>query len=140
MEVRYPMTEENSQFYNTPVEGVSYEGQEPPKKTTEGAKVDPNLKGAWKQVENFGQAIGEALQGRGNVVMVRVNDEALRHLDMLVDAEVVKSRSEAAAWLINEGIQANDGLFHKISDVTTQIAALREQLRETVKNESPRKD
>lgn len=95
-----------------------------------------NLKGAWKQVENFGQAIGDALQGRGNVVMVRINDEALRHLDMLVEAEVVKSRSEAAALLINEGIHANDGLFQKISDVTSKIAALREQLRETVQIEN----
>lgn len=126
------MTEENKQ----PNDEVKAEGEESKKKPAETQKPDPNLKGAWKQVENIGQAIGEALQGRGNVVMVRVNDEALRHLDMLVEAEVVKSRSEAAALLINEGIQANDGLFNKISDVTTKIAALREQLRETVKNES----
>ncbi len=130
------MTEEYNQTKDTPVDGVKVEGQDPNKKPGEGQKSDPNFKGAWKQVENIGQAIGEALQGRGNVVMVRVNDEALRHLDMLVEAEVVKSRSEAAALLINEGIQANNGLFSKISDVTTKIAALREQLRETVKNES----
>ncbi|MAT44305.1 MAG: hypothetical protein CL609_18390 [Anaerolineaceae bacterium] len=130
------MTEEHNETNETPVNEVKVEGQEVKNKTGETQKADPNLKGAWKQVENIGQAIGDALQGRGNVVMVRVNDEALRHLDMLVEAEVVKSRSEAAALLINEGIQANDGLFNKISDVTTKIAALREQLRETVKNES----
>jgi hypothetical protein len=130
------MTEEYNETNETPVNEVKVEGQTVKNKSGETQKVDPNLKGAWKQVENIGQAIGEALQGRGNVVMVRVNDEALRHLDMLVEAEVVKSRSEAAALLINEGIQANDGLFNKISDVTTKIAALREQLRETVKNES----
>lgn len=96
-------------------------------------KADPGLKNAWKQVENIGQALGDALQGRGNVVMVRVNDEALNYLDMLVEAEVVKSRSEAAALLINEGVQANQELFGKIGQVTEQINALRQHLRETVK-------
>ena len=95
--------------------------------------AEPGLKNAWKQVENIGQALGDALQGRGNVVMVRVNDEALNYLDMLVEAEVVKSRSEAAALLINEGVQANQELFGKIGQVTEQINALRQHLRETVK-------
>ena len=96
---------------------------------------EPGIKSAWKQVENIGQALGDALQGRGNVVMVRVNDEALGYLDMLVEADVVKSRSEAAAWLINEGVQANQNLFQKIGEVTNQISALREKLRETVKTQ-----
>jgi hypothetical protein len=52
---------------------------------------------------------------------------------MLVEAEVVKSRSEAAALLINEGVQANQELFGKIGQVTEQINALRQHLRETVK-------
>ena len=91
------------------------------------------LKETWKQVETIGQAVGVALQGRGNVVMVRVNDDALRHLDMLVDAEITKSRSESAALLINEGIKANQALYGKITQITDQIAELRQQLRESVK-------
>jgi hypothetical protein len=73
-----------------------------------------------------------ALQDRANVVMVRVNDDALRHLDMLVEADVTKSRSESAAFLITEGVKANQDLFDKISAITDQIAALRAQLRESV--------
>jgi hypothetical protein len=96
---------------------------------------EPGIKSAWKQVENIGQALGDALQGRGNVVMVRINDEALSYLDMLVEADVVKSRSEAAAWLINEGVNANQSLFQKIGEVTQQISALRDKLRETVKTQ-----
>ena len=92
-----------------------------------------HLKDAWKQVESFGQTLSVALQGRGNVVMVRVNDEALAHLDMLVEAEITKSRSESAAFLINEGINANQALFQRISTITGQIAKLREQLRLEVK-------
>ena len=91
------------------------------------------LKDALKQVETIGQALGEALQGRGNVVMVRVNDEALDHLNMLVEADITKSRSESAAFLINEGISANGALFDKISSITHKISALREQLRNEVK-------
>lgn len=94
-----------------------------------------HLKDALKQVESFGQALSEALQGRGNVVMVRVNDEALAHLDMLVEAEITKSRSESAAFLINEGITSNQMLFDRIRNITQQIAELREQLRQEVKLE-----
>ena len=94
---------------------------------------------AIKQVETFteniGKALGGALQDRANVVMVRVNDESLAYLDMLVDADITKSRSESAAFLINEGIKANEGLFGKIREITDQIAALRSQLRETVQVE-----
>ena len=92
-----------------------------------------SLKGVWKQV--FGQALSVALKGRGNVVMVRVNDEALQHLDMLVEAEITKSRSESAAFLINEGIYANQELFDRIGAIAQQISDLRMQLREQVQRE-----
>ncbi|GIV66474.1 MAG: hypothetical protein AB1457_02645 [Chloroflexota bacterium] len=95
---------------------------------------DP-LREAWKQVENIGQTLGEALQSRGNVVMVRVNDETLRHLDMLVEAEIAKSRSEAAALLINEGIKHNAELFSHIQQVTDQIIQLRIQLKKSILND-----
>ncbi len=99
---------------------------------TEKPKAAVNLKDAWRQVENLGQTLGEALQGRGNVVMVRVNDDALQHLDMLVEAEMTKSRSESAAFLINEGIKSNAALFDRIREITEQITQLRAQLREAM--------
>ena len=108
------------------------------------AEADPNadvdkkptseqLKDAWKQVESFGKALSKALQGRDNVVMVRVNDEALAHLDMLIEAEITKSRSESAAFLISEGINANHSHFQRIGAITRQIAELRQQLRREVR-------
>ena len=110
------------------------ENQDAEKKSTVKSKKGSSstLKDALKQVETIGQVLGEALQGRGNVVMVRVNDEALEHLDMLVEAELTKSRSESAALLINEGISANSGLFEKISSITQKITKLRDQLRQEV--------
>jgi hypothetical protein len=99
------------------------------------AESGAGLKSAWKQVENIGQTLGEALQGRGNVVMVRVNDDTLAHLDMLVEAELARSRSEAAAMLISGGMKANGALFERIRQITDQISALRSQLRTTVQGE-----
>lgn len=88
---------------------------------------------AVKQVEDIGQTLGEVLQGRGNVVMVRVNDDTLRALDQLVDAEIAKSRSESAAYLISEGIKANKVLFNKIGTIADQISRLKAQLRDEIK-------
>lgn len=130
---------------STIIDGQAYDS--PPADTSQPApgdppkgKTAPPLNKAWKQVENIGQTLGEALQGRGNVVMVRVNDETLAHLDMLVESELCKSRSEAAALLINEGIKSNQKLFDRIREITDQIAGLRSQLREAVKSETSEKD
>lgn len=115
----------------TPVEEVNTSSEETsPKGAKKGNPA--SLRDAWRQVESFGQTLSEALQGRGNVVMVRVNDEALKHLDMLVEAKVTKSRSESAAFLINEGTSANQELFDRIKSITDQISALREQLHKDV--------
>jgi hypothetical protein len=97
-----------------------------------GKTINEAFKQVEKQVENISKALGSALQDRANVVMVRVNDDSLFYLDMLVEADITKSRSESAAFLINEGIKANEALFNKIREVTDQITALRAQLRETV--------
>ncbi|MGC9520510.1 MAG: hypothetical protein ACP5HG_01345 [Anaerolineae bacterium] len=136
VEVEVTTEETVDEAEQSPIEPTDEGGKD----TGSGAKAEQkkpshNIKDALKQVESFGQALSEALQGRGNVVMVRVNDEALEHLDMLVEAEITKSRSESAAFLIGEGISANEALFGQIREITDQIAALREQLREEVKLE-----
>jgi hypothetical protein len=115
------------------VEGVAEEVES----TTEtaSARASRTLNEAIKQVENIGKALGSALQDRANVVMVRVNDDSLSYLDMLVEADITKSRSESAAFLINEGIKANEELFNKIRNITDQIVALKAKLRETVQAE-----
>ena len=110
-------------------EGMSTAG----KKVSEGmTSASKSINEAFRQVEGLGKALGSALQDRANVVMVRVNDESLAYLDMLAEADITRSRSESAAFLINEGIKANEALFQKIRDITDQIAALKAQLRETV--------
>jgi len=64
--------------------------------------------------------------------MVRVSNELLKHLDMLVEAGICRSRSSAATFMIREGIKANRALFEKISEVAAQIASLRAKLRDLV--------
>ena len=83
-------------------------------------------------ISSFVDTLEAALTGRGNTVMVRVNDEALAKLDMLVAAGICKSRSESAAFLLQRGIQANAGMYDRISDVTAQITGLRQSLLEWV--------
>jgi len=76
-----------------------------------------------------------ALSGRGNTVMVRVNDDALAKLDMLVEAGICKSRSESAAFLLQRGIEGSAAMFDRIGDVTTKISSMRQELLEWVQQE-----
>lgn len=77
-------------------------------------------------------AIEHALEGREHVVMVRVNDQLLEQLDMLLEAGICKSRSSAATFMIREGIKANAALFDKVGEATKKIAELKSSLREAI--------
>ena len=66
---------------------------------------------------------------RDNVVMVRTNKESLDRLDELVEGGIANSRSEAAAFLIAEGIKTRQGLFDKISEKIEEIRKTKEELR-----------
>jgi tRNA A37 threonylcarbamoyltransferase TsaD len=109
------------------------------KDTAEGASASKTAaKEPWGLSEiasSLRTVVSRALTGRTNVVMVRVNDETLRYLDMLIEADICKSRSESAAFLIAEGVKANAALYERIAEVTEQIAELRRQLREIVSEE-----
>jgi Arc/MetJ-type ribon-helix-helix transcriptional regulator len=85
-----------------------------------------------KATESISKAIESALAARDHVVMVRVNDESLRQLDALVQSGIFKSRSEAAAFLISEGIKAQDALFARISERIKEIERLRSELKDII--------
>ena len=65
---------------------------------------------------------------RDNVVMVRVDEGDLNRIDELVTSGQFHSRSEAAAFLISEGIKAKQEMFDKISEKISQIQNLRTEL------------
>ncbi|HEU4386880.1 MAG TPA: hypothetical protein VFV34_03720 [Blastocatellia bacterium] len=85
-----------------------------------------------KATESIGKAIESALSARDHVVMVRVNDEALKKLDSLVQSGIFKSRSESAAFLISEGIKAQSALFDRIAEKIEEIERLRAELKSIV--------
>ncbi|HEY7913064.1 MAG TPA: hypothetical protein VIG62_14220 [Blastocatellia bacterium] len=88
-----------------------------------------------RATESIGKAIESALSARDHVVMVRVNDESLKRLDDLVQSGIFKSRSEAAAFLISEGIKTQAALFDRISEKITEIERLRSELKSIIKPE-----
>ena len=87
-------------------------------------------------VETVGENIRDTVQGmrgsRDNVVMVRVDKASLDRLDELVEAGIMNSRSEAAAFLIAEGIKARQPLFDRIAEKIQQIRDAKEELRKMV--------
>lgn len=110
------------------------EGQMMEPEVTDETVKDTKPKG-WDVLGMIKDALDTALAGRGNVIMVRVNDETLKAIDMLVEAGVCKSRSEGAAFLINQGIEASSDLYDRISGITEQITELKAKLHEVVSGE-----
>ena len=67
---------------------------------------------------------------RDNVVMVRVDEETLRKLDAWVETGAVKSRSEAAALFIREGLQVRGDELSELEDALKKVKKAKERLRE----------
>jgi len=78
--------------------------------------------------ENLKESVENVLAAREKVVMVRLNKESLIRIDELVEAQLVKSRSEGAAFLIGEGIQRRHGLFDRIAQKVENIRKAKEEL------------
>lgn len=70
------------------------------------------------------------------VVAVKVSHEAQEKLEQLVQAGVFRSRAEAAAFLIDEGIKTQSALFDRVQQKLAEIERLRAELRGMI-NEKP---
>lgn len=90
---------------------------------------------AQKIPESITKAIEKALEGREFPIMVRVNKDALKRIDDLVEAGIFRSRSESAAFLISEGIKAQASLFDRIYEKIREIERLREELKNVLGEE-----
>jgi len=95
---------------------------------------------AVKTAESIRKAIDKALASRNTVLTIRVNEESNKKLNMLVDAGLFKSRSESAAFLIEEGIKSQESLFVKIRDKLETIDKIREELKTIVQGETQAKE
>jgi rubrerythrin len=70
--------------------------------------------------------------GRANVVASRIGDEDIRLIDMLIEADVFGTRSEAVAYLVNEGIKARRDTFEKVSTSLEEIRRTRKEAERQV--------
>ena len=66
---------------------------------------------------------------RDQVVMVRVDEETSRALDAWVETGSVKSRSEAAALFIREGLKVRTKELDQLEEALAEVEAARERLR-----------
>lgn len=67
---------------------------------------------------------------RGQVVMVRVDEDTSEALDAWVESGAVRSRSEAAALFIREGLKVRSAELQKLRDALRKVGLAKQQLRE----------
>jgi Arc/MetJ-type ribon-helix-helix transcriptional regulator len=73
-----------------------------------------------------------AIANRANAITIHVDDESQRRIDGLVEAGIFKNRSEAAAYLVAEGIKARGAVFSIIDAKVAEIERLRSEVRAVV--------
>jgi Arc/MetJ-type ribon-helix-helix transcriptional regulator len=67
---------------------------------------------------------------RDQVVMVRIDEDTKRDLDNWVESGAVKSRSEAAALFIREGIKVRSGELDQLREALEDVGEARQRLEE----------
>jgi len=67
---------------------------------------------------------------RDQVVMVRVDEDTCRALDAWVESDAVKSRSEAAAVFIREGLKVRESELAQLQDALRAVDEARKKLRD----------
>jgi len=82
---------------------------------------------------------GEPTPTKSNVVACRVDKRDLDAIDALIEAGIRSTRSDAAAWLIHAGIEANKALFEKVDGTVAEIRRLRLSVQQLVQ-ESEQKE
>jgi Arc/MetJ-type ribon-helix-helix transcriptional regulator len=95
---------------------------------SEGKAVSPQLK------DEILMKLGSGLGERGNVVMTRLDDSDLKQIDALVEIEAFRSRSEASAFFIRQGILARKDLFERVMPTVDRIRELKEQAKKELGN------
>lgn len=86
--------------------------------------VAPDLKSS---VDELGK------KPREHVVMVRVGNSTLEDLDAWVATGAVKSRSEAAALFIKEGLSVREDELERMRDALRELREAQEKLRNQAK-------
>ena len=67
---------------------------------------------------------------RDQVVMVRIDEETKQALDDWVETGAVKSRSEAAALFMREGIKVRSGELEQLREALDEVGRAKQRLEE----------
>ena len=86
-----------------------------------------------RSLEDFGKRVTQ-------VVSVRIRDRDLEVIDMLVDAGIFKSRSEAVAFFVRKGIEASKEWIDKALEQVKKIKELQESIRKEIGFEEDESD
>ncbi|MHC4767553.1 MAG: hypothetical protein ACYTEI_02440 [Planctomycetota bacterium] len=79
---------------------------------------------------DLGQSVREmGEEARDQVVMVRVDAQTARTLDAWVETGAVKSRSEAAALFIREGLKVRASELDRLKDALAGVEEAKDRLR-----------
>ncbi len=71
---------------------------------------------------------------RDRVVMVRVDEETSEALDKWVESGVVKSRSEAAALFIREGLGIRSGELEQLAGALREVEEAKQRLKKKARD------
>jgi len=95
---------------------------------------DSGVKVVCATVDDLGASLDElADSNRDQVVMVRVDEDTIKTLDMWVETGAVKSKSEAAALFIKEGLKVRAGELDELMDAIDDVKKAREKLQARAK-------
>ena len=124
-----------------PIDDLMLTGVEPP---PSGERVSSSVRDIASRIPESLASIGRdisrtverALSAKDDyVVAVKLSHDAQDRLEQLVQAGVFRSRAEAAAFLIDEGIKAQGELFARVSAKLSEIERLRAELRGMISRE-----
>jgi len=82
-----------------------------------------------KLLKLSGRAAAMTFQVVTNRLLVHLDHETCRKLDLLVESGAAQDRHEAVLFLLSEGIKANRAIFEKVERANAQITSLQAQLR-----------
>ena len=96
-----------------------------------------DIKGDWKIIgiaPNLGESVREMGESpRDHTVMVRVDEDTSKRLDAWVEIGAVKSRSEAAALFIREGLQVRADELAELEEALAAVEKAKQGLRDKAK-------
>ena len=90
---------------------------------------------ASKTADSIKRVLDKTLSSRNTVLTIRVDDESNKKMNMLVESGIFRSRSESAAFLIQEGIRNQENLFLKISAKLEKIEKIKKELSGIISDE-----